>query len=566
VADPTEGKEGASAPASRGEDLRARFAALDARTRALAIGGAVVLVAAGVVLWAAQDRGPEAPLFTNLEPDDASRIVARLEAMGVPHRLDDGGSSVLVPEGEVHQARLTLASEGLPSGGTVGFELFDQQRFGESDFSEQVKYRRALEGELARTIGHLAGVERARVHLVLPTRTLFAEEEGRASASVVLHQRPGWRASDDQIRGIVNLVASSVRGLDAESVTLVDGEGRRLGNDSDDDALSGDALEYRETLERRKEKDVQQLLDAMLGPGHGLVRVSADVDFSREERTEETFDPDTVATRSLDILEERNGDELRQAEGVPGAASNLPGGEAPQAGTADERLSRRRETRNYEVSKVVRRAVEPIGRLRKLQAAVVVDGKWTGEGSDRKFAPRSDEELAEIEALVTRALGLDEERGDAVTVRCMPFPSSEELAAPTPDGPPGPDELLGPYLPWWPIAKNALLVLLGLVALLWLRAAMKRAAKAKAERRSQEALAADTGPQTVSVTDLAGQSGAVAGQVRNPALASPATAEELQSTRAMVTDLVTRDPETAARVLRVWLSSAADEAERKEAA
>jgi flagellar M-ring protein FliF len=554
----------AEVPSSRIDDLRARFEALDTRTRALVLGGVAALAAVGAVLWLSRDPGPDAPLFTNLEPDDAARIVARLEATGVPHALSDGGSTILVPEEQVHPVRLSLASEGLPSGGTVGFELFDEQRFGESDFSEQVKYRRALEGELARTIGYLAGVERARVHLVLPTRTLFAADEGRASASVVLHQRPGWRVSDDQVRGIVNLVASSVRGLAAEDVTLVDGEGRRLNGEGDEEELSGDALEYRESLEERKERDVQQLLDAMLGVGHSLVRVSADVDFSREERTEETFDPEAVATRSLDILEERNGGELRQAEGVPGAASNLPGGEAPTTGEADANLARRRETRNFEVSKVVRRNVEPIGRLRRLHAAVVVDGKWEGDGDERSFTPLSDEELAQIEALVGSALGIDPERGDAVTVRCVPFPGASDETEVAAAGPPGPNEVLGPYLPWWPVLKNIGWGLLALLAFLWLRGAMKRAAKAKAERDRKAALAAENAPQTVSVTDLAG-GGAVAGQVRNPALQSPATAEELQATRAMVTELVLRDPEMAARVLRVWLHEEAD-GERKEAA
>ncbi|MEY4577542.1 MAG: flagellar M-ring protein FliF, partial [Pseudomonadota bacterium] len=201
-------------------DWAARIALLRERWTNLALSvrvaiAAVALVAIGATLFAiaASNRPPKkAVLFSNLSDDDAARIVDKLKGANIPYEFGPDGTTLLVPELQVHETRLTLASEGLPSGGGVGFEVFDQQRFGESEFSEQVKYHRALEGELSRTISHLAGVKRARVHLVLPTRSLFAEQAQSASASIVVHLVPGWKMRDDQVKGIVHLVASSVRG------------------------------------------------------------------------------------------------------------------------------------------------------------------------------------------------------------------------------------------------------------------------------------------------------------------------------------------------------------------
>lgn len=532
------------------EELRKRVEQLDPRWKLALIGAVAVAAVAGGVLWFTSIERADATLFSNLEPDDASRIAGRLEAMGVTYELADGGSTVRVPRDAVHETRLSLAAEGLPGGGTVGFELFDEQRFGESDFSEQVKYRRALEGELSRTIGHLAGVDRARVHLVLPTRTLFADDEGQGSASVVLHLRPGWRMREDQSRGIAHLVASSVQGLRIDNVTLVDGEGRRLDDGGDEERLSGDALEYRRNLEQSKERAVQQLLDAMLGAGHSIVRVSADVDFSREERTEESYDPESVATRSLDVLEESDGTEQQDAAGVPGVVSNLPGGEPAQATLAERGLSRRRETRNYEVSKVVKRNVEPVGRLAKLHAAIVVDGTWKGEGDDREFVPRDAEELAQIEALATSALGLDEERGDALTVASMPF-AVEEIEEP--ELPPGPDELLAPYMPWLPLAEKVGLGLAGAIAFLMFWRQAKRVTARVLEPRPKALPPERGGADAISRANAIAEEFGAGSGVRMAKLESPATAEELEETRRLVIDLVMREPETAARIVRFWL-------------
>ena len=276
-----------------------------------------------------------AMLYSNLEEQDAAAVVAKLRETRVPFRLEADGSQIWVPGATMHETRLALAAEGLPRGTGVGFEIFDQQRFGESEFAEQVKYHRALEGELSRTISHLDGVESARVHLVLPQRNLFASDESQATASVVLKLRTGARIGDDRVRGVVHLVASSVRGLTAENVTVVDGDGRPLaGGEQAEEELASRSLEVRRSVERSKERAVQQLLDATLGVGVSIVRVAAELSFAREERTEERYNPETVATRSFQITEEGGAASGPTTSGVPVTPSNLPGGQVPTPGSA----------------------------------------------------------------------------------------------------------------------------------------------------------------------------------------------------------------------------------------
>ncbi|MDH5491327.1 MAG: flagellar basal-body MS-ring/collar protein FliF [Myxococcales bacterium] len=410
--------------------LRGRWEALSANQRVGSILALAVLVGVGATLWGTRGEEEMTVLFSNLSRDDSARVAQRLSEMGIRHRSEEEGTVILIPESVVHETRMSLAASGLPGSSGVGFEVFDEQRFGESEFSERVKYHRALEGELARTISHLAGVERARVHLVMPNRSLFTSDETPASASVVLHLRTGWQIRDDQAGGIVHLIASSVRGLDPGSVTLVDGDGRSIAGatESESEGAAG-ALDLRRQLERSKEEAVQALLDETLGAGRAVVRVAAEMSFTREERTEERYLPEESAARSFQIQEERDANATPTAAGVPGAASNLPGGAAPQTGTEGLGLARRSETRNFEISKTIRHAIEPVGRLTRMNVALVLDGTWTGEGEDRSFSPLPQEELDRIEAIVASAAGIDTNRGDQITVACVPFATSANLRA-----------------------------------------------------------------------------------------------------------------------------------------
>ena len=520
--------------------VREKWNAVPARLRAMVLLG--IAVAAGVSLFVyARNQNPTMTvLFSNLESQDAAQIVERLRDMRIPYELDAGGTAVLVPEQSVHETRLTLSAEGLPSGGGVGFEIFDEQRFGESEFAEQVKYHRALEGELARTISHMSGVEHARVHLVLPNRSLFRSAEPQASASVVLNLRPGWRMSENQVRGIVHMVASSVRGLEAERVTLVDGAGRKLAGGSDDERdeeQAGNVLAYRRDVERAKEESVQNLLDRTLGLGRAIVRVSADVNFAREERTEEKYEPQTIATRSFQITEERDAAGNNTTQGIPGAASNLPGGEAPQqtSGGSDSFL-RRSETRNFEVSKTVRRAIEPVGRIDRLNVAVVVDGSWTGVGAKRKFKPVPDRELTRIGSIVQSAVGANAERGDRVTVECVPFAESTKAADPTAEA----VDPLAKYKPYLPYAAAGLGALFVLVLLMMM---LRRKRKKGSDPRMLP------GP----TTSAALESGLSDPHLREKALAGETTAVH-EEARLLAAELAGHNPELAARVIRGWLT------------
>ncbi|MEM9864617.1 MAG: flagellar basal-body MS-ring/collar protein FliF [Myxococcota bacterium] len=539
------------------EALKERVLATSPMMRLIAL-TCLSLLGVGAWLLSASSNVAFETLYSGLSDDDRVRIVERLGRQGIPFEIEDG--AVLVPDERVHDVRLMLAGEGLPRGGASGFELFDEQRFGESEFTEQVQYHRALEGELSRTISHLAGVENARVHLVLPERSLFVERDGQASASVVMHLAAGWRVNAQQAAGIVHLVASSVRGLNAEDVTLVDGEGRAI-EQADQDGSIGDALAYRQRLERDRERSLQALLDETLGAGVARVEVSAEINLRREERTEERYLPDEVAPRSFQIEEERDADGAGGAAGIPGAASNLPGGAGNEAQAQNPaNLRRRSETRNFEVSKTVRHAVEPVGTLARQSIAVVVDGTWEGE----TFAPRSDEELARIETIARAAAGFSETRGDTLSVTCVPFSRAGA------EGPVDPLADLRPYLPYLPY----LLWLLGILAVplvlfLARRAWKKRQLEAEEEEKAAAAaLESGSDEQTVEASELSADS------VRNMLLGSGKEdeAEVAGEVQSIAAELAAEDPIRAARVLRGWLLEDVDEdaesegAEKEEAA
>jgi flagellar M-ring protein FliF len=508
-------------------EILARWTALTFAQRAIAL-TAVAVLATGGLLYAATNRAPELePLFSSLSAEDAGAIVERLREERVPYELADEGASILVPSERVHELRLSLASDGLPSGGGVGFELFDTTRFGESEFTEQVQYRRALEGELARTIAHIDGVESARVHLVLPQRTLLARDEIHATASVVLHLRPGRHLDADQVRGMVHLVASSVRGLSPDEVTLVDGDGRRLaGGDTDASGLEGanEAENLRERITETRERAVQDLLDAALGPNVAVVRVTADVTLANEERVEETYDPTRTATRSFELVTEggaAGGPET--VSGIPGAVSALPGGPAFDETTSTGTDGRRSEIRNFEVTKVLHRSVEPALRLSRLSVAVLVDGTYEGEGEARHFVARSDEDLSRIREIVASAAGVVDER-DRISVECVPFaPLAVDADLDTAD--------VG--LPVAYVVSASVIVLLlaaGAALFLVLRARRRRAAEV-----AEPAL-----PIAVTV---------------RPLDENPVTPEDAETVHVLALDFARRDPELAARVVKGWLAA-----------
>jgi flagellar M-ring protein FliF len=323
---------------------------------------------------------------------------------------------------------LSLASLGLPQGGGVGFEIFDKQSFALTDFVQKVNYSRALQGELARTIASLGPVETARVHLALPEKRLFKDQQKPATASVIIKLSPGKRLSEAQVEGVVHLVSNSIEGLDPGQVTVIDQNGNvlsRSGAKGLAGNLSPDMLEFQMQVEQRLEDRAQALLDKSLGAKNAMVRVNATLDFAKTEKTEETFDPEEPVIRSEQLSDEKSGSEI--TGGVPGVQTNLEGNVNQTAG-ATPPTSRSQRTTNYEISKVVSRTINPVGTISKLSVSVLVADKVIAAQDKEpvKTEPRPPAELKALETMVASALGLDTSRGDQIEVTSMPFLESAE--------------------------------------------------------------------------------------------------------------------------------------------
>ena len=370
-----------------------------------------------ILAWATHQN--YAPLMSNLSPEDASQIVEKLQANHTPYRLAAGGTAILVPEDQVHELRLQLAGEGLPRGGNVGFEIFDSPSFGMSHFAEQLNYHRALEGELRRTIRQIDAVRDARVHIVLPEKSFFREQEQAATASVTVQLNAGRHLSGSQVQAIVHLVSASVQGLSPQQVTLVDSAGAILAKGGESANDSGAELDKQRALERSLEDRVQQLLVPLVGEGHSVVRVSAALDFSHVERTSEKYDPGSSIVRSEQFSEEHHSPTSGTAAGIPGTRSNLSGtNKTTESAQADRRL----ETRNYEISKIVEREIGQLGKISRLSVAVLVDGATvTAADGTKKVQERSPEEITRITELVRRTVGFDADREDQIVVQSMQF-------------------------------------------------------------------------------------------------------------------------------------------------
>jgi flagellar M-ring protein FliF len=397
-------------------------------------------------------------LYGNLAETDASAVVNWLKGQNIPYQLDNNGHNILIPMKSVHETRLSLASLGLPQGGGVGFEIFDKQSFAITDFVQKVNYSRALQGELSRTIASLGPVETARVHLVLPEKRLFKDQQQPATASVIIRLAPGKRLNETQIEGVVHLVSSSIEGLAPQYVTVIDQNGNvltRLGEKGITSGLSPDMLEFQMQVEQRLEGRVQALLDKSLGAKNAMVRVSATLDFAKTEKTEEIFDPEEPVIRSEQVNEDRTGSEI--VGGIPGVQSNLEGDATQNSGVTSP-SSRSHRITNYEISKVVSKTINPVGTVNKLSVSVLVADKvvpGTG-GENAKTEPRSQTELKALEAMVASALGLNPARGDKIEVTSMPFLGAAENA----DGEEGTGGRLYAYMPLFRYGFLALAVLL----------------------------------------------------------------------------------------------------------
>ena len=365
-------------------------------------------------------------LYDNLSPTDSIAVTSALTESGIRYDISTDNARIMVPGDQVGRARMLLAQQGLPHGGSMGYEIFDQQSgFGTTNFVQNVNQVRALEGELARTIGSLEPIRTARVHLVLPQRELFSRESRPASASVFLSLRPGARLERGQIVSIQSLVASAVPQLKPDTVSIVDSNGNLLarGGDSEDTLMGIKAEEMRRNYEQRMTNAIEDIVGRIVGYGRVRAHVTADLNFDRISTNEELFDPESQVIRSSQLVEESN-IERDPPSGEVSVGTNLPGIGADFFDDQQPTIENNRieEVTNYEISRTVRSMVREVGDVRKLSVAVLVDGRYTlDEEGNRVYEPRAQAELEQIEALVRSAIGYDDNRGDMIEIVNMQF-------------------------------------------------------------------------------------------------------------------------------------------------
>ncbi|MCX7930408.1 MAG: flagellar basal-body MS-ring/collar protein FliF [Chlorobi bacterium] len=379
----------------------------------LAIIGAVVL-AIGIVVATvvASSSQPMQVLFSDLDPKDAAAIVEKLKEQNIPYELADGGTTIRVPQSQVYDLRLAMARDGLPAGSTVGYEIFDRTNLGMSDFVQKLNHKRALEGELQKTIASFDEVQKVRVMIVLPEKALFEKDQKKPTASVLLHLKNGRSLSKLNIEGIQNLVASSVEGLSPADVTVVDQHGQILSQAPRETStlagLTATQYEQQQRVESYLTSRVQSLLDGVLGPGHSVVRISAELDFTQREQTRESYDPDGQVVRS----EERIAEARRSQDSLDYPAVN-----------SESNATKVRT--NYEITRTIERIVGGVGTIKRISASVLVNGVPKFVERDGKktveYAPRSQEELQKLTQIVRNAIGYDPERNDQVSVVNLPF-------------------------------------------------------------------------------------------------------------------------------------------------
>jgi flagellar M-ring protein FliF len=379
-----------------------------------------VAIISGIVMWS--DRVDYQVLFSNIAQEDSGQVIGKLKEMKIPYRVE--GNAISVPSDKVYELRLELASQGIPQGGGVGFEIFDKTQFGVTEFVQRLNYVRALQGELSRTIKQLSEVSSARVHIAIPEKSIFSGKEDKPTASVVLKLRPGSKLSQGQVGGIVHLVASSVEGLPAQNITVIDNMGNLLSRPSDGDmVVDAKQLEYQKSVDREYESKLQSMLEGIVGKGKAIVRVSSKIDFTKIERTEEKFDPETIAIRSETRNQEKSTGTTQG--GIPGVLSNQPGqAPAPPAAAGGASGSQKQtENINYEVSRVVSKISEARGVVKSISVAVLVDGASSKDQAGQKaaFVPRTGQEMKKYDDLVKAAIGFDKNRGDQVIVENIPF-------------------------------------------------------------------------------------------------------------------------------------------------
>ncbi|MEQ1863176.1 MAG: flagellar basal-body MS-ring/collar protein FliF [Micropepsaceae bacterium] len=517
---------------------------------------------------------PKALLFSGLDPRDSSEIAARLETMKVSYELQADGATIMVPSDQVLRLRMQFAGDGIPAGGSVGYEIFDRSdAFGQTSFVQNVNLVRALEGELSRTIRSLSSIANARVHLNIPKHELFAQQQPEPTASVVLRAR--GTVAPGQVQAIQNLIASAVPGMKAALVTVIDEKGTMLGGGTSQSGAS--AVQHDErtvTFEDRVRKQVEDIVTGVAGPGRARVQVSADIDYNRITRQTETFDPDGQVVRST---QSTNADSTNQdGKGQTGVtvANALPAGAqdggAGGAGSSQASDKRAEETINYEISKTTSTEIQEGGSIKRLSVAVAVDGSYTTDDKGtRTYQPRSTEEMQQIEQLVRSTIGFDEKRGDQLKVINLRFsqPEAEVL-------PPVEEPFLGLVKDdYWRIAQFGGL---GLIALMLIFFVMRPLIASLGAPQAGNMMITQTmtgpGGTPVMMTGSGSGPAAVLGPplstgggptvipmsgVQNMIDIAQVEGQVKESSVRKVGEIVTKHPDEATAILRTWLHQSA---------
>ena len=500
-------------------------------------------------------------LYAEMNVDDAALVISELDALAVPYELKGDGTKIFVPDDKVLRLRMALAEKGLPSGGSVGYEIFDNaDALGTTSFVQNLNHLRALEGELSRTIRAISNIQAARVHLVMPEREVFSREKRQPSASIILKVR-GTGLTLAQVKAIQHLTASAVDGLTPGKVSIVDEQGTLLasGADDDDNGMLNMGLEDRNSAyENKLRTQLEQIVQRIVGPDKARVEVAAELDFSRITQTSDTFDPESQVVRSTQTVEETSANSNATKNNGVSVGNSLPDATLGDAGneTSQESANRIEETVNFEISHITKTEVLEAGRVKRLSVAVLVDGTYaTGPDASIVYEPRSSEELEQIGALIRSAMGYNAARGDVVEVVNLRFAEPPAIE-PTP-------EEAGPFLglhkqDYWQIAELGVLSILSVLILLFIvRPIVLRAIGTTVAAPSQQALAAGgeaqaqlPGPQTAgqllpsppelseaeSMIDIA----KVEGKVK-------------ESSVRKIGELVAGHPDESLSILRSWL-------------
>lgn len=520
---------------------------------------ASVAIGFAVVLWT---QGEDyRPLYGSLDRLDSSEVVDILEANDITFKIDGASGALLVAEQDVHTARLKLAEAGLPGDKSVGFELLDQEQpLGTSQFMEGARYRRSLEGELARTVTSIHAVRSARVHLAIPKRSVFVRAPRRPSASVFVELFPGRGIKPKQVKAIANLVASSIPELTLENITVVDQKGNLLttGDEDEEMLMAGKQRDYTRKIESDISSRINSILNPVVGAGRYKAEVSADVDFTEVEQAEEIFNPDLPAIRSEQTLEEARVGQ-GGAAGIPGALTNQPpaNGAAPEvadpnnpaAAGAGSQNSRKQATRNFELDRTVSYTKHQLGKVRRLSVAVVVDDRVSvdSESGDEVRTPWTDNDLERLAILVRDAVGFSAARGDSVNVLNSPFVDREELVI---------TEQPIWEKPWFLSLAKQLVGLLIIVALVLgllrpvLKSLTSTGVKTKEDEKAKEVAAL----QSSGLDSFEGLSDETVTLTGGDALALPSPEESYDQQLNAIKGLVAEDPGRVAQVIKRWVN------------